>query len=208
MLKIWGRTNSVNVQKVLWCCDELALPYERIDAGMQFGRNKEPAYLNMNPNGQIPTIEDGDFVLWESNSIMRYLAMQYGASGSLYPQAPKARASVDRWLDWSLSTLQPADKPVFWGMVRTPVEQRDMAALQAAADAAGKLWLIVDAHLEGRSFLEGEAFSLADIVLGAFCRRFIGMDGLRKPATPQLQRWYESLQERPAFQRHIAPALS
>jgi glutathione S-transferase len=129
-LKIWGRANSVNVQKVLWCLRELDLAYQRIDAGMAFGRNHEPDYLAMNPNGRVPTLVDGDFVLWESNSIMRYLVTAYRAGSPVYPDAPKVRAGVDRWLDWTLSTLQPVDRPVFWALVRTPIEQRDMVAIQ------------------------------------------------------------------------------
>ena len=132
-LTIWGRANSVNVQKVLWCLCELDLTYERIDAGMQFGRNCDPAYLAMNPNGRVPTLVDGDFVLWESNSIMRYLVLAYREGSPIFPKAPKRRASVDRWLDWTLSTLQPVDRPVFWALVRTPVEQRDMVAIQKDA---------------------------------------------------------------------------
>ncbi|MFC4273778.1 glutathione S-transferase family protein [Achromobacter aloeverae] len=219
MIKIWGRVNSVNVQKVLWCCDELGLPYERIDAGLQFGRNNEPGYLAMNPNGRVPTLEDGDFSLWESNSILRYLVMQYGGAGhpgsgrpaaghDLYPAEPRLRASIDRWLDWTLSTLQPAERSVFWGMVRTPAAERDMPAIQKAADACGKLWQMLDAHLEGREFAEGKAFSIADIVLGAYCRRYLGLDGIERPALPRVQKWYEGLQRRPAFQRHVAPALT
>ncbi len=134
-LRIWGRANSVNVQKALWCLRELNLAYERIDAGMAFGRNHEPDYLAMNPNGRVPTLVDGDFVLWESNSIMRYLVLAYAPGSPIYPEAPKRRASVDRWLDWTLSTLQPVDRPVFWALVRTPVEARDMAAIQKDADA-------------------------------------------------------------------------
>ncbi|AOB32143.1 glutathione S-transferase [Bordetella sp. H567] len=208
MIRIWGRVNSVNVQKVLWCCDELSLPYDRVDAGLHFGRNTEADYLAMNPNGKVPTLEDGDFVLWESNAIIRYLAMQYGPQSGLYPEAPRLRASVDRWMDWVLSTLQPVERGVFWGMVRTPPEKRDMAAIQKSADDAGKLWLMVDAHLQGREFLEGEGFTLADIVLGAYCRRFIELDGIRRPETPRVQAWYDGLKKRPAFQRHIAPALT
>jgi glutathione S-transferase len=209
MIKLWGRVNSVNVQKVLWCCDELALPYERIDAGLHFGRNGEPEYLSMNPNGRVPTLEDGDFVLWESNSIMRYLAMQYGKDGALYPADPKIRAGIDRWLDWILSSLQPAERDVFWGMVRTPAAERDMPAIQKKADAAGKLWHMLDTHLRGRRFVEGEQFSIADIALGAYCRRYLGLDGIQRPPLPALQKWYEaSIQPRPAFQRHIAPALT
>ena len=110
-LTIWGRANSVNVQKVLWCLAELDLAYERIDAGMAFGKNDQPEYLAMNPNGRVPTLVDGDYVLWESNSIMRYLNLAYGKGSAIYPQSPQARAAVDRWLDWTLSTLQPVDRP-------------------------------------------------------------------------------------------------
>ncbi|MGH9806728.1 MAG: glutathione S-transferase, partial [Terriglobia bacterium] len=113
-ITIWGRANSVNVQKVLWCLRELDLAYTRIDAGMAFGRNHEPDYLAMNPNARVPTLVDGDFVLWESNSVMRYLAIAHRPQSPVYPQAPKKRAGVDRWLDWTLSTVQPVDRPVFW----------------------------------------------------------------------------------------------
>lgn len=208
MIKIWGRINSVNVQKVLWCCDELQLPYERVDAGMQFGRTHDADYLAMNPNAKVPTLEDGNFVLWESNSILRYLVMQYAPQSGLYPEAPQPRTSVDRWMDWTLSTLQPAERSVFWGMVRTPTAQRDMNAIQTAADAVGKVWLMLDAHLKGRTFIENNTFTIADIVLGCYCRRFLGLDGIRRPSTPHLQAWYDGMQARPAFQRHVAPALT
>ena len=149
-LTIWGRANSVNVQKVLWCLHELDLAYDRIDAGMQFGKNNEAAYLAMNPNGRVPTLVDGDFVLWESNSVMRYLCMAYGQNSPIYPQAPRERAAVDRWLDWTLSTLQPVDRPVFWALVRTPAEKRDMAAIQKDVEAEAVVWRIVDPALHGR----------------------------------------------------------
>src|ERR1700729_1449536 len=152
-LKIWGRANSVNVQKVLWCLSELDLAFQRIDAGMAFGLNREPDYLAMNPNGRVPTLVDGDFVLWESNSIMRYLVLAYAPQSPLYPQAPKLRAGVDRWLDWTLSTLQPVERPVFWGLVRTPAEARDMIAIQKDADPAAAEWRIVDTELGTRSFV-------------------------------------------------------
>jgi glutathione S-transferase len=204
---IWGRKNSVNVQKVLWCAHELDLTYQRIDAGMQFGRNSEADYLAMNPNGRVPTLVDGDFVLWESNSIMRYLALAYGAGSPIYPAAPKRRASVDRWLDWTLSTLQPVDRPVFWALVRTPIEKRDMAAIQKDADAEAVQWRIVDRHLAERDFLEGE-FTLADIAVGAYARRWFGVEGIEKPALPHLQRWFETISGRAGFVQFIAPPMS
>jgi glutathione S-transferase len=183
------------------------LTYRRIDAGMQFGRNGDPEYLAMNPNGRVPTLVDGDFVLWESNSIMRYLVLAFGQGSPLYPAAPKLRAGVDRWLDWSLSTLQPVDRPVFWALVRTPIEQRDMPAIQKAADTEAVQWRIVDAHLATRSFLEGE-FSLADIAIGAYARRWFGVEGISKPVLPHLQRWFEKISSRAGFQQFIAPPMS
>jgi glutathione S-transferase len=208
LFKIWGRANSVNVQKVLWCCRELDLTYERIDAGMQFGRNTEPDYLAMNPNGRVPTLADGDFVLWESNSVMRYLAMAYGKESTLYPDAPKARSGIDRWLDWTLSTLQPVDRPVFWALVRTPVEQRDMKAIQNDADTEAVQWRIVDAQLATRPFIEGEQFTLADIALGAYARRWLGVEGIVKPSLPNLERWFAQFSGRPGFVQFIAPPMS
>jgi glutathione S-transferase len=207
-LTIWGRANSVNVQKVLWCAEELGLSYQRIDAGMAFGRNTEPDYLAMNPNGRVPTLVDGDFVLWESNSIMRYFALAHGPGSTIYPAAPKARAAVDRWLDWTLSTLQPVDRPVFWALVRTPVEKRDMAAIQKDADAEAVVWRIADAQLATRKFIEGEQFTLADIALGAYARRWFGVEGVTKPTFPHLERWFAQFSTRPGFQKFLAPPMS
>ena len=207
-LKIWGRKNSVNVQKVLWCLSELDLGYERIDAGMAFGRNNEPDYLAMNPNGRVPTLVDGDFVLWESNSVMRYLARAYAPESTLYPKAPKARAGVDRWLDWTLSTLQPVDRPVFWALVRTPPAQRDMVAIQKDADAEAVQWRIVDAQLATRRFIEGDDFTIADIALGAYARRWFGVEGIGKPTLPHLDRWFAQFAGRAGFAQFIAPPMS
>ncbi|MGN6232600.1 MAG: glutathione S-transferase family protein [Trinickia sp.] len=203
MLKIWGRANSVNVQKLLWCCDELSLPFERVDAGLQFGRVNDPDYRELNPNGQIPTLVDGTFVLWESNSILRYLAMQYGASSSLYPADPKLRASIDRWLDWSLSTLVPAERPVFLTLVRTAPAERNMEALAANVKTLIARWKVIDGHLQGRFHLEGDRFTIADIVLGAFAKRWFGVEGIDRPPMPSLQRWYQRLTQRAAFKKYI-----
>jgi glutathione S-transferase len=207
-LKIWGRTNSVNVQKVLWCLRELDLAYERIDAGMQFGVNNEPDYLAMNPNGRVPTLVDGDYVLWESNSIMRYLCLAYGKGTLIYPEAPKQRAAVERWLDWTLSTVQPVDRPVFWALVRTPPEQRDMAAIQKDADAAALVWRIADQHLATRRFIEGDEFTIADIAIGTFARRWLGVEGITRPRQPHLERWLKNLASRPGFAEFIAKPMT
>jgi glutathione S-transferase len=207
-LTIWGRANSVNVQKVLWCAEEFGLSYQRIDAGMAFGRNTEPDYLAMNPNGRVPTLVDGDFVLWESNSIMRYFVLAYGQGSPIYPDAPKARTAVDRWLDWTLSTLQPVDRPVFWALVRTPPEKRDMIAIQKDVDAEAVVWRIPDTQLATRQFIEGDQFTIADIALGAYARRWFGVEGVSKPRFPNLERWFAQLSSRPGFQKFIAPPMT
>lgn len=208
MLRIWGRANSVNVQKVLWCCAEINLPYERLDAGMKFGVNDQPSYLLMNPNGRVPTIEDGEFQLWESNAIIRYLLLQYAPTNPIYPAAPKDRATVERWLDWTLTTLQPAERPVFWGYVRTAPDLRDNPALQASVGAVAALWAMLDRHLVGRSFVEAEHFTLADIVLGAYARRWFGISEIAHPPMPNLERWYRNLEKRNGFRQYVSPPLS
>ena len=207
-LRIWGRANSVNVQKVLWCLAELDIAYQRIDAGMAFGRNREPDYLAMNPNGRVPTLVDGDFVLWESNSIMRYLVLAYAPTSPIYPQPPKLRAGVDRWLDWTLSTVQPVDRPVFWALVRTPVGERDMAAIQKDADAEAEVWRIADARLATRRFIEGDDFTIADIALGTYARRWFGVEGISKPRFAHLERWFAQFASRPGFAQFVAPPMS
>jgi glutathione S-transferase len=151
---------------------------------------------------------DGDFVLWESNSIMRYLVRAYRPQSPLYPHAARVRAGVDRWLDWTLSTLQPVDRPVFWALVRTPAEQRDMAAIQRDADAEAAQWRIVDAYLATRRYIEGDDFTLADIALGAYARRWFGVEGISKPPFKNLERWFAQFASRPGFVEFIAPPMS
>ena len=207
-LTIWGRANSVNVQKVLWCLAELDLPFERIDAGMQYGVTREAHYLAMNPNARVPTLVDGDYALWESNSIMRYLCMEYRPDTPIYPKEPKRRAAVDRWLDWTLSTVQPVDRPVFWALVRTPPEQRDMAKVQQDADAAAEVWRIAEHHLSTRRYIEGDTLTLADIAIGAYARRWLGVEGIRRPQQPHLARWLALLGERHGFTTYVAPPMS
>ena len=207
-LKIWGRANSVNVQKVLWCLRELDLACERIDAGMAFGKNREPEYLAMNPNGRVPTLVDGDFVLWESNSIMRYLVLACRPQSPLYPQAPKVRAGVDRWLDWTLSTLQPVDRPVFWALVRTPVEAAGHGRDPEGRRRRGRTMAHRRRSIGEPAYIEGDGFTLADIALGAYARRWFGVEGISKPKFTHLERWFAQFGSRPGFVRFIAPPMS
>jgi glutathione S-transferase len=200
VLKVWGRNNSSNVQKVMWAIGELGLAYERVDIGMEHGGNDRPAYLALNPNGLIPTVEDGDLVLWESNSIIRYLSGRYGA-GTLEPADPKSRARASQWMDWQISTFQLVFTKTFWGMVRTPPDRRDHAAIaesKAKSIAAAK---ILDAELSRHAFV-ADAFSMGDIPIGVFIFRFRQLVSER-PALPNLERWYAMLETRPAFQEHV-----
>jgi len=208
MIKMWGRNNSSNVQKAMWAVGELGLECQRIDVGGAYGKNNEPPYLAMNPNGRVPTLVDGDFVLWESNSVMRYLCMAYGPNSPIYPKEPKVRAGVDRWLDWTLSTLQPVDRPVFWALVRTPPDKRDMVAIQKDADAEAVVWRVVEAQLATRRFIEGDQFTIADIALGAYARRWLGVEGVTKPDLPNLARWFAQFADRPGFVKFIAPPMT
>jgi glutathione S-transferase len=151
---------------------------------------------------------DDDFVLWESNSILRYLAMQYGVESSIYPVSARQRAGVDRWLDWSLSRLQPAERPVFWGYVRTAPKDRDEEALKEAVSNVEALWILLDSQLQGRVFLEAESFTLADLVLSTYARRWFGLEGLARRSLPNLERWYQRIEVRPGFLKYLAPALT
>jgi glutathione S-transferase len=206
MLTIWGRTNSLNVQKVLWCCAELGIAYERIDAGGQHGVSNTPEYLAMNPNGLVPTIKDDEVVLWESNVIVRYLAAKHGHD-TLYPADLQERAEADRWMDWQITTLWAAMRSIFFGYVRTPPEQRDAAALAAAQRSSEQALAILDRHLEGQTFVAGQRFTMGDIPAGISVYRWLALP-IERPEFRQVTRWYKALTERPGFRTHIMHPLS
>jgi glutathione S-transferase len=193
--RLWGRATSSNVKKVMWLADEMGRAYERIDAGGKFGVVGTPEYKKLNPNSRVPTIEDGDLVLWESNAVMRYLANRYGGE-AFYPADPATRASIDRWLDWQLSTLSPAEGPLF-------LDKHDKAAIDAGVAKAGAAWAIVDAHLADRSYMVGDQFSIADIALSIFAHRFLHNPFIKAPALPNVAAWHARLRPRPGFQAHV-----
>jgi glutathione S-transferase len=201
MLEVWGRKNSYNVQKVLWCCEELEISYRRYDAGGLFGGTDEDEYLARNPTGLVPTIADGDLILWESNTIVRYLSARYGA-GSLWPEEPAQRALADKWMDYQLGTLFPAFKDALLGLVRTPLEQRNPEKIQAAARATADALAVLDAHLEGNEYVAGPSPTMGDIALGSLVYRWIELD-IDRPNLPALQAWHERLAGRPAYQKTV-----
>jgi len=202
MLKVWGRNTSSNVQKVMWAIGEMELAHERIDIGGPFGKNKEPAYLAMNPNGLVPTLEEDDgFLLWESNSVVRYLAAKHRAT-VLEPIDLKTRALANQWMDWQLSVLGPAITPVFWGLIRTPPEKRDMAAIEAAKVKTIDAAKMLDARLGKTPFVAGDAFTYGDIPVGVMIYRYTKLVPER-PRLANLERWYAAISDRKPFRDQV-----
>ncbi len=201
MRKILGRKTSSNVMKVLWGCAELGLDYVREDIGGPFGGNDQAEFLRLNPNGRVPVLIEEDFVLWESNSILRYLASVHG-EGTLWPTNAQTRARAERWMDWQLSILSPALVPVFWGYVRTPEAERDYEKLSAARDVLENCMAMVDRYLGETAYLGGDAFSMGDIPVGIAAFRWFALP-IERRDLPHLRRWYDALCERPGYQEHI-----
>ena len=206
MLKIWGRANSSNLKKVTWLCEEIGLPYERIDAGMAFGVVNTPEYRKLNPNGLVPTIDDDGFILWESNAIVRYLAAKH-AAGTLWPADLKVRADADRWMDWCMSTLGPAFLPVFWNLVRTPPAERNLKAVEEGSSKTAEVLARLDAALAGRHFVAGDRFSMADIAFGPVVY-LVNNVAFDRPKLANYDAWYARISARPAFRKVVALPVS
>ena len=201
MLKVWGRASSSNVQKVMWAVTEIGLPVERIDIGGPFGKNREKPYLAMNPNGLVPTIEEEDgFTLWESNSIVRYLAAKH--KSSLEPADLRVRAQAQKWMDWQLTVMAPAIGPLFMGMVRTPPAERNAKAIEDSKARTGEATRILDEQLGKTQFLAGDSFSYGDIPVGIMVWRYREL-APERPAFKNVDRWYEAIAARPGFQKHV-----
>jgi glutathione S-transferase len=180
---------------------EIGVACERIDVGGPFGKTKEPAYLAMNPNALVPTLEEEDgFLLWESNSIVRYLAAKH--KSPLEPADLKVRALASKWMDWQLSVMGPAITPVFWGLIRTPPEKRDANAIAAGKARTIEAAQILDRQLGKTSYLAGDAFSYGDIPVGIMIYRYVQLIPERAP-TPHLDRWYAAISSRPAFKDQV-----
>ena len=201
MLEIWGRPYSSNVIPVIWTANELGLDYTLQLAGGSFGKLDSNAYATINPNRMIPAIREGDFALWESHAIVRYLSQKYG-SGTLWPEESQTRAIADQWMDWSASRAFPPVIQLFFATVRTAPEKRDPAKIRTLAGEATKVLSLLDAHLAGRAYVSGDAFTMGDIPLGCVAYRYFNVEADR-PALPHLHAWYERLSERPAYRRHV-----
>ena len=195
MLHIWGRLTSINVRKVVWAVQELGLTAQRTDAGGHFGLVTDADYLAKNPNAMVPLLEDGDATLWESNVIVRYLCARH-AHGTLYPDALAARFRAEMWMDWQQTTLNPAGRHAFLQLIRTPAAERNADVLARSIAETDPLLDMLDAELAGRPFIAGDSFTMADIPVGCEVHRWYGLPQPRKPR-PHLDRWYQSMCERP-----------
>jgi glutathione S-transferase len=196
MLTIWGRLNSINVQKAVWAATEAGQPFTHIIAGAAFGKNDTPEYKAKNPNGLIPLMEDDGFAIWESNTIVRYICAKY-ASGTLWAEDPAERSLSDRWLDWQATELNPRIGPAFHMLIRTPADRRDMAVVAQATEKTEPMLAILDAHLAQHPYLAGKSFTMGDIAVGASVHRWLNIPVARKE-WKNVRHWYEGLVARPA----------
>ena len=200
-ITLWGRLSSANVQKAVFALEELGLTYEHVPLGGRFGGNDKPDYLAMNPNGLVPTLRDGDLTIWESHTIARYLAAEYG-TGGLFPASPRDRALADQWTDWTATTFQPAWIGVFWLVVRTPVEKHDKTAIEKAIAATDRCFSMMDARLAQAPWLGGDDLTYADIVAGVSLYRWTTMD-IPRQHFGHVDAWHARLSERPAFRKAV-----
>lgn len=199
MITVWGRRNSVNVQKVMWALGELKLDYRRMDVSGSFGIPDD--YPALNPNRTVPTITDGELTLWESNACVRYLARSYG-EGLLWPAHPAPLARADQWMDWTSNVLMPAFFQIFLNLVRLPPADADPRQADAGARRCATLLRIVDQELEGSTYIAGDEFSMGDIALGPLTYRYFNLP-IEHAELPHVSAWYERLARRPAYQKHV-----
>ncbi|MBA4051645.1 MAG: glutathione S-transferase [Erythrobacter sp.] len=202
MLRVWGRLNSQNVQKVMWLLGELDLEHEHIPAGGSFGRLSDQDFGQLNPNRLVPVIEDRGTTIWESHAILRYLAAQYGGV-QLWPESPRERAAFDRWMDWCQSHWQPAFlSGVFWGYYRTPEQNRDWGAINASLSRCSELMMIIESVLTDNDYISGKNFTLGDIPFGSSLYRYFELD-IERPSLPRVEAYYERLKLRPSYNKHV-----
>jgi glutathione S-transferase len=206
MLNIWGRMSSINVKKVVWTAQELALDFQRTEAGGLFGVVKTPDYIALNPNSLVPVIEDDDYVLWESNVIVRYLCAKH-SPGQMYPADLRERFDAERWMDWQQTTLNPASRAGFWQLIRTPPEQRNDAVIADSNAAVEAHMATLDTHLAQRSFMVGERFTVADIPIACEVHRWFSLPQQRQ-SRPHIERWYDNMRARQASKGVLDMQLS
>jgi glutathione S-transferase len=218
-IHLWGRISSINVRKTVWAAQELGLDFQRTDAGAAYGVTTTAEYQHKNPNGLVPLLEIGDFRLWESNAIVRYLCARYGdAEHNFYPAELEPRFDAERWMDWQQTTFNRAGGPAFIQLVRTAPDARNADAIRQSVAATEPLLALLDTHLQSHAYMGGETFGMADIPLGCEMHRWWGMRtaqfdacGVTRQelqAFPNVQRWFGQLQQRPASRGVLDITLS
>ena len=201
-LRVWGRRNGFNVQKVLWLLGELDISYQHIPAGGSFGKLDTPEFLTLNPHGRVPVIEDQGKVVWESHAILRYLAAQYG-QGQFWSEDAVIRSDSDRWLDWFQTALQPAFLDgVFLSFYRIPEAKRDWPVIERGISRTNGLLGLLEQQLEGKNYINGDHLTLADIAVGTVLYRYFNLD-IARPELPNVAGYYQRLSERPTYQQHV-----
>ena len=206
-LHIWGRLNSINVQKVLWLCEDLKIPFERTDAGMQFGVNKTQSFLQLNPNGLVPVIKDNELVLWESHAILRYLSKKHDVSDTFYPKSVHQSAKIDQWLDWYNTTAWPAMRPLFWGLIRTKPEERNLTELEKTRIQMSSILNILDDQLKSSTWVAGDHFTIADLPLALIAFRWFNLP-IEREEYQHLSRWFKQIELRPGYRKYASAPLT
>ncbi len=206
-LHIWGRLNSINVQKVLWLCEDLKIPFERTDAGMQYGVNKTQSYLQLNPNGLVPVIKDNELVLWESHAILRYLSKKHDVTDTLYPKSADQSAKIDQWLDWYNTTAWPVMRPLFWGFIRTKPEERNLQELEKTRVQMSSILKILDNQLKSTPWVTGDHFTIADLPLALIAFRWFNLP-IEREDYQHLSRWFKQIELRPGYIKYASAPLT
>ena len=206
-LHIWGRLNSINVQKVLWLCEDLKIPFERTDAGMQFGVNKTQSFLQLNPNGLVPVIKDNELVLWESHAILRYLSKKHDVTDTFYPKSVHQSAKIDQWLDWYNTTAWPVMRPLFWGLIRTKPEERNLTELEKTRIQMSSILNILDDQLKSSTWVAGDHFTIADLPLALIAFRWFNLP-IEREEYQHLSRWFKQIELRPGYIKYASAPLT
>lgn len=203
MMHLWGRKSSINVQKVLWCLAELGLEegkdFERIDAGLHFGRNRTPEFLALNPNGLVPTLEDGNLVLWESNTILRYLRSQYDQS-KRFPTDIATQYQSEKWMDWQVGTMWPSLRSAFLGLTRTPEDERNYEVIRKSYQDTNALLTLLDQQLINQQYCSGDSFNIGDIPLALCVSRWILLNQAfpdqtgQRPVLKNIEAWMQRIE--------------
>jgi glutathione S-transferase len=205
MLSLYGRETSINVQKVAWTLGEMGLRFDWIDREGQIGNVGVEDYENLNPARRVPTLVDNGLILNQSNSIVRYLASVY--PGDLWLKDPAERAQADRWMEWQSTDLWVDMTPTFWGLIRTPEEERNLPMIDQHVENLTAHFELLDKHLANREFIVGDRLSIGDIPIGTGIYRYMSLP-IEHPHFPNIENWYERLKDREAYRKYVLVPIS